>query len=123
VSVPEVYGLLRSSSKLDDGTPVLGDLYMIAKQALLEKTLSASPPADRFHAYLGYCGWGAGQLEHEVELGAWYVFPGRTEMVFDSEPDSLWNRLVARTEQQIARAQVAPPAFGLTHQIHTSSGR
>ncbi|HXP84699.1 MAG TPA: YqgE/AlgH family protein [Bryobacteraceae bacterium] len=103
VSAPAVYGLLRSPSKPESATPVVGDVYMIAERALLEKTLSASPSAERFRAYLGYCGWGGGQLDHEVELGAWYIFAGRAEMVFDTEPESLWNRLVALTEKQIAR--------------------
>jgi putative transcriptional regulator len=104
VSAPAVYGLLRSPSQPEPATLVLGDIYMIAEQALLEKTVSASPSAERFHAYLGYCGWGPGQLDKEVELGAWHIFSGRAEMVFDSEPESLWSRLVALTERQIARA-------------------
>jgi putative transcriptional regulator len=109
VSVPAVYGLLRSPSKPEPATPVFGDIYMIAERALLEKTISASPPAERFRAYLGYCGWGPGQLDNEVEQGAWYIFAGRAEMVFDSEPESLWSRLVALTERQIARAFPSHP--------------
>lgn len=104
VSVPAVYGLLRSPSRPEQTTPVLGDIYMISERALLEKTVSASPSAERFHAYMGYCGWGRGQLDNEVEQGAWFIFSGRPDMVFDAEPDSLWSRLVALTERQIARS-------------------
>jgi putative transcriptional regulator len=110
VGAPTVYGLLRSPSKPDQATPVFGDIYMVAERALLEKTVSTSPSADRFRAYLGYCGWGAGQLDHEVELGAWFIFSGRAEMVFDTEPESLWSRLVALTERQIAQSLPATPA-------------
>lgn len=115
VSVPSVYGLLRSPShlaaqaKTESAKPeasklVLGDIYMIMERELLEKTLSANVPSDQFHAYLGYCGWAPGQLENELKRGAWYIFFGRADMVFDPEPDSLWGRLIGLTDRQIARA-------------------
>lgn len=106
VSLPAAYGLLRSPSPPAQAQLVLGDIYAIMERGLLEKTLSSKVPADRFHAYLGYCGWGTGQLENEVKRGAWYIFFGRAEMVFDAEPDSLWGRLIGLTDHQIARANL-----------------
>jgi putative transcriptional regulator len=106
VSLPAVYGLLRSPSQLAQGKLVLGDIYAIMERELLEKTLSSKVPADRFHAYLGYCGWGPGQLDNEVKRGAWFIFFGRADMVFDAEPDSLWGRLIGLTDHQIARANL-----------------
>jgi putative transcriptional regulator len=103
VSAPAVYGLLRSPSKPEPATAVLRDVYMISERGLLEKTAAASPPSDHFRAYVGYCGWSAGQLDNEVDLGAWYIFSARPEMIFDPEPESLWGRLIAQTEGQIAR--------------------
>jgi len=38
----------------------------------LEEVLSWNPKNLRL--FLGYSGWGEGQLEHEVELGAWEVY-------------------------------------------------
>jgi putative AlgH/UPF0301 family transcriptional regulator len=42
------------------------------------------------------------QLENEVDIGAWYIFPGDAQAVFDSNPDSLWLRLIGETELRIA---------------------
>ncbi len=56
-----------------------------------------------FHVFLGYAGWGPGQLEHEVELGAWHILPPDTASVFDADPESVWPRLIRRTELRIAR--------------------
>lgn len=103
VSAPAVYGLLRAPFQPQQATPVLGDIYMIAERDQIQKVVTAAPARDHFHAYVGYCGWGPGQLENEVEEGAWYIFSGRAEMVFDREPASLWERLVSLTEQHIAR--------------------
>jgi len=103
-----VFGLLRAASKPEDATPVVGDVYMIAERTPLEKTISTSPSAQRFHAYLGYCGWGPRQLDNEVKQGAWYIFSGRADLVFDASPDTLWSRLVALADRQIARAAPSP---------------
>ena len=96
-------GLFRSAKKPEDGaTPLVGDVYMVSSKGVLEKALSdSSGPAD-LRLYLGYCGWAPGQLENEVNLGGWWIFEGEAGLVFDPYPDSVWSRLIARTEQQIA---------------------
>ena len=66
-----------------------------------------------FHVYLGYAGWSAGQLEHEVELGGWHVLPADAASVFDPEPDGLWEKLIRRTELRIAHS-VRKVAIGST---------
>ena len=109
VSQPNVYGLLRSPSNPAQGDSkqaklVLGDIYLIMERGLLDKTVTAKVPADRFHVYMGYVGWGPGQLENELKHGFWYIFNGRPDMVFDADPDSLWGRLIALTDHQIASA-------------------
>jgi len=54
------------------------------------------------HVYLGYSGWTGPQLEHELDLGAWYIFQGSAKAVFDSDPESLWDRFIRETELRIA---------------------
>ncbi|MEX0821088.1 MAG: YqgE/AlgH family protein [Rhodothermales bacterium] len=44
--------------------------------------------------YLGYAGWGAGQLEHEAEEGGWIVADGDGRFVFDAEPERLWRTIL-----------------------------
>jgi putative transcriptional regulator len=87
-------------------------VHLVTTKEVLEKTLP-SADATRLHVYLGYAGWAVGQLEQEVELGAWYIFRGDAATVFDSEPDTLWSRLIRQTELQNASLwPLAQPRLG-----------
>lgn len=99
-----VMALLRLGAKPSDAAHVLGDVYLSSSRKLVEKTLTAGTGPGEFRLYMGYCGWGADQLEHEVELHVWYIFGGTAGLVFDSNPSSLWSRLISRTEGQVARS-------------------
>ena len=94
--------LYRSRTKPDEGQPVTGDVYETANSEAIEKIAGASGP-ERFHAYVGYCGWGTGQLENEVQLGAWSVLTPDARILFDDDPDSLWQRLDRRSQMRIAQ--------------------
>jgi putative transcriptional regulator len=91
---------------------VFGDVYLISDKAALTATLASRADASEFHTYVGYAGWGAGQLEHEVELGAWHLMPADAASVFHSDPDSVWPRLIKRTEMQVARGAAVDHALG-----------
>ncbi|MGA2435178.1 MAG: YqgE/AlgH family protein [Bryobacteraceae bacterium] len=103
VELTAVLALLRSSVKPGNSDAVLPDLYIVHSKEVLEKSLAAGTGASNLHIFLGYSGWAAGQLEREVRRGGWFIFQGKAGQVFDADPDSLWSRLVARTEQQWVR--------------------
>ncbi len=102
VEISTVFALLESPDKLQGVSPIFGETYLLATKALLEKTISARPEPDVFHVYLGYAGWTNEQLRREVELGMWFIFQADTASVFDANPDSLWPRMIRKTEQKMA---------------------
>jgi putative transcriptional regulator len=102
VELNSVLALLKSANKLAGADRVFGDVYLISNKDLLTRTLASSAEATVFHTYIGYAGWGAGQLEHEVDLGAWHIMPADVGTVFHADPDSVWEHLIRRTETQIA---------------------
>jgi putative transcriptional regulator len=110
VELDGVMALLRADAKPSEAAPVLGDIYVAASRTVVEKALTAGSGPGGFRLYLGYCGWGPGQLQSEVALGAWYIFSGNDRLVFDSDPDSLWTRLIALAEDHVARGR--EPARG-----------
>ncbi len=103
VELNSVLALLKTSIKPDNSTRVFKDVYLISNKDLLKTTLASGAESSVFHTYVGYAGWSAGQLEHEVDLGAWHVMPADAAAVFHSDPGSVWQRLIRRTETQIAR--------------------
>ena len=105
VEMARVFGLFKSPKRPDEGTSVLSGVYLAVSKALLEKALAASSGPGDLRLYLGYCGWGGGQLENEVRLGGWWIFEANAGVVFDPDPGSVWSRLIARTEQEIAETQ------------------
>jgi putative transcriptional regulator len=54
----------------------------------------AEAPPEKFRVFLGYAGWGPGQLRQELIQGAWLVAPVTPEFVFDAPRDTLWERVV-----------------------------
>ena len=44
----------------------------------------------------GYSGWGPGQLEREMQEGAWLALPSEDDLAFASRVDDLWERCFER---------------------------
>lgn len=50
----------------------------------------------RARVFAGYAGWGAGQLEAEMEEDSWILEPAAADDVFTDQPDALWHRVLER---------------------------
>jgi putative transcriptional regulator len=101
VEMQGVLALLRSDIPPADAGHVAGKLYLLTSRQSIGGALADKKrqPAD-LHVYLGYTGWAPGQLEREVRLNGWYIFDYDQSLVFDEHPETLWDRLIARTELQ-----------------------
>jgi putative transcriptional regulator len=102
VSTTAAQALLRLSKKADQATPVIADVYITGAKELIEKSVASRLDPSKFRLYLGYAGWAPGQLETEIQLGAWAVLHSVPDIVFDENPDSLWSRLKRESQMQIA---------------------
>ena len=59
--------------------------------------------------FAGYSGWSPGQLEAEVEEGAWWVFDALPVDAFDVRPEQLWAHVLRRQGPPVAFAASYPP--------------
>jgi len=103
--------LVRSRTKINDAERVFADVQLLSGKGQLEKVLSGTADPGTFRAYVGYAGWTVSQLKAEIEAGAWHIFPGDPDLVFDPNPDGLWLRLIRKTEMQVARVKSRAPAL------------
>jgi putative transcriptional regulator len=65
----------------------------------------------RMRVFAGYSGWGAGQLEAELEEEAWILETAEPDDVFSPTPDDLWSSVLRRkggSYAVVARMPVDP---------------
>ncbi|MCZ7414505.1 MULTISPECIES: YqgE/AlgH family protein [unclassified Streptomyces] len=58
--------------------------------------------------FAGYAGWGAGQLEQELEEGAWYVVDSEPGDVSSPDPEGLWRAVLRRQRGVLALVATYP---------------
>jgi putative transcriptional regulator len=107
--------LIRAGSAPPDSRLVLGDVHATGSVEALRQVIDQHAPTNRFHAYVGYAGWGPGQLDAEVVRGDWFVAEASPELIFDPKITGLWDRLIRELEGVQVRS-VRPPrlaAFSL----------
>jgi putative transcriptional regulator len=73
---------------------VTADLGFIPAEPDEPDALAAATRRKRVFA--GHSGWGAGQLEAEMEDESWIVVPAVPDDVFCDDPDALWRRVLQR---------------------------
>jgi putative transcriptional regulator len=60
-------------------TQHIGDLTQLAER-----------PSEHFRLFLGYAGWGEGQLMREIERNDWLIAPVQRELLFAVDPEEAW---------------------------------
>lgn len=109
VSLAAAQALLKLPSAKGQATRVLGDIYATGSKEMIEASVRSRTKPSEFRLYLGYAGWAPGQLEAEIRMGAWTVLTTRPALVFDPDPDSLWDRLTHESHMQIAGLPLRAP--------------
>lgn len=57
---------------------------------------SEHPSHQDMRFFLGYAGWGPGQLQEEIEENSWMLTYGAHELVFPEDPTTLWRDVLRR---------------------------
>ena len=78
---------------------VVADVGLASAETDIEEL---RPAVRRGRFYAGYSGWGAGQLEAEMEQESWIVEAPIPRELFPDDPDTLWNDVLARKGGQYA---------------------
>ncbi len=99
-----------SDEPIENLTPING--------AIASTDLSADPAlvaahVDNVRVFRGYAGWGAGQLDLEIEQGAWLVLDAEIDDVFSDRPDELWHTVLKRQPGRLSWLALAPDDLSL----------
>lgn len=93
---------------------VMSGIHFAAHRDLIRKVITQTKKA--FRVFSGYAGWGAGQLEGELQAGGWLIAEASKELIFYPN-DDLWERVVQGIAEQIlspaARTKHVPPDASL----------
>jgi putative transcriptional regulator len=82
-----------------DGAPALARLGLLD---LDTPPKLLGPAITSMRVYAGYAGWSPGQLEAEIDEGAWYVLSAEPGDAFVPEPELLWRQVLRRQEGDLA---------------------
>ena len=111
-AVPALDGLPGAGGPVFVGGPVQPEAFIVLAE-FDDVELAAAPifervgfmPADaepvdlaisRMRLFAGYAGWGAGQLEAELEEPSWIVVDAEADDPFADDPDELWRTVLHR---------------------------
>lgn len=72
-----------------------------------------APAISSLRVYAGYAGWSPGQLQAEIDEGAWYVLTAEPGDVFSADPERLWRRVLRRQDDDLAFLATYPDDPGL----------
>ena len=93
--VEDVRGFLLHSSDFNQkDTIIVDDHFSISGTVDSLRAMITAIPENMLFA-LGYAGWGAGQLEHELQDNAWMTVPATAELVFNTAPEDMWEKSFA----------------------------
>ncbi len=90
VQMDSLRALLLSDTPPKGAEAIVGSVNLVhIDEELLEE------PADRANLryFIGYAGWGAGQLDREMVRGSWHIVPATDKNVFTEDPRALWKQL------------------------------
>lgn len=106
---PEAIVLLADFEEPGEGALMVDNSVGIVLEGANLDELSSR--TRRTRAFLGYAGWGPGQLDSELERDDWIVAPASGDDAFSEDPDGLWSSGLERLGGRyalVARMPVDP---------------
>lgn len=77
--------------RIEGSLHVVDDIHMGGDYEQLRAVLAAAPKlAKHVRFFVGYSGWGEGQLNKEIEQRAWLVHPANKRLVMQARTTDLW---------------------------------
>lgn len=95
VSQDSVHFIHRSKYRLDGDVEIQENVYWGGNFEDLKELIITGkilPKDVRF--FIGYSGWGEGQLNREIENKSWIIGSASSEEIFETEPEQFWRAIL-----------------------------
>jgi putative transcriptional regulator len=95
VAQSQVFYLCRSDTPLPGTELICDNLHLGLNWDELEDVLrTLKNPQENIRFYMGYSGWGAGQLANEMSQRSWLTCAAKNFFVFGDSEESIWTNVI-----------------------------
>ena len=98
---PELGFVVHSADYHRPETVAVTDRVSLTASVDVLRDIGKGKGPAKFLVAFGYAGWGAGQLEHEIEARAWATAEADPALVFDADRRKLWDEAWKRRTQHL----------------------
>jgi putative transcriptional regulator len=88
--------VLHTADYSGDGTIDVADDMALSATVDTLNDIAENKGPEQFFLALGYAGWGAGQLDGEIQQNTWLHVPTDVDLTFGPDIDSKWERAIAK---------------------------
>lgn len=91
VQMDTIHFLHQYPEKIPGGFPISDNIFWGGDfEQVIELLRNNELDADRIRFFIGYSGWGKGQLTDELKEKSWITFPAAAKLVFHNQVDHIW---------------------------------
>jgi len=90
--------LLRTDAPPENAVRIFADVHLVN---IDENLLADTANSPNIRLFVGYAGWGAGQLEYELAFDSWHVLPATEDAVFTEDFGESWRKLSPRRKFRV----------------------
>ena len=88
--------VLHSADVLQDASLKINEEFALTATLDMLRAIAGGRGPRQHVLALGYAGWGAGQLDAEIQANGWLLVPADQGLVFEGDNDEKWTRALAK---------------------------
>jgi putative transcriptional regulator len=88
--------VLHSTDYIQDSTLLIDDEVALTATIDVLRAIADGGGPERRVLALGYAGWGAGQLDQEIQDNGWLLVPADEALVFGFDNDTKWQSAISK---------------------------
>ncbi len=88
--------VLHTRDYLQNTTMPVGEYFGLTATIDILKSMAQGDGPKQSLLALGYAGWGAGQLDNEIQANGWLTVDADLDLLFDNQLETKWDRAVKK---------------------------